>query len=79
MCIPVMWYIILFLCRYYPERPAIGEYDRELNNYRYTTLVSGEWRGLGIQFTCVVQWNLSITNLSIAETSTIRTPFCVPV
>ena len=26
-----------------------------------------------------VQWNLSITNLWIAETSIIRTPFCVPV
>ena len=51
----VMCYIVLFLCRYYPERPAIGEYDRELNNYRYTTsVVNGGIRESSIHVYCVV-------------------------
>ena len=37
-----------------------------------------------VQYICIrvhmyVQWNLSITNLRIAETPIIGTPFCVPV
>ena len=45
----------------------------EISNVTEKTLV-----GEGTK-TLIIQWNLSITNLLIAETSVIRTLFCVPV